>query len=90
MSNKVRPDVAGHYDYGIPKVYPAAFCVGQVTVVEYLQEYVEYLGVRLLDFVEQNYAVRLSANGFGELTTLVVPPWCIYLLYWEGILPIRS
>ena len=50
----------------------AALRVREAAFVEDLQQHVEDLGVRLLDLVEQDHAVRLAADGLGELAALFV------------------
>ncbi len=45
--------------------------VGQVPVLEDLQQHVEDLGVRLLDLVEQHHGVGLAAHGLGQLAALL-------------------
>ena len=37
--------------------------VGHAAVVEHLQQHVEHVRMRLLDFVEQDHAVGLAAHG---------------------------
>ena len=46
--------------------------VGQTALVEYLKQYVQHVGVRLLDLVEEDYRVRLAADALGKLPLLVV------------------
>ena len=46
--------------------------VGQVAVVEDLQQHVEDVRVRLLDLVEQDEPVGLAAHRLGELAAVVV------------------
>ena len=45
--------------------------IGKNTVVEDLQENIEYLGVSLFDFIEEHYGIRFSSYFFGELSALV-------------------
>ena len=71
-ADQVRADVGGHDDDGVAEVNLAALGVGQVAVVEDLQEHVEDFGVRLLDLVEQDQAVGLAADGVGQLAAVVV------------------
>ena len=47
--------------------------VGQVAVLEHLQQDVEQVRVRLLDLVEQDDRVRVPLHLLGELTALFVP-----------------
>ena len=48
------------------------FASVEVTVVEYLQEQVEDLGVGLLDLVQQDAGVAAAAHGVGQLAALLV------------------
>jgi hypothetical protein len=43
------------------------------SVVQHLQQHVEDVRVRLLDFVQQDHAVRLAADGLGQISALLVP-----------------
>jgi peptide deformylase len=64
--------VRGHQDQRLREVDRATLAVGQAAVVEDLQQHVEDVGVRLLDLVEQEHAVRLAAHGLGQRATFVV------------------
>ena len=64
-------DVAGHDDDRVAEVDPAALRIGQVAVLQDLEEDVEDLRVRLLDLVEQDHAVALAAHRLGQLAALV-------------------
>lgn len=66
-------DVAGEDDDGVFEVHSAALTIGETSVIEELEEDVEYVGVGFFDFVEQDDAVWASADDFGELTTFFVP-----------------
>ena len=44
--------VGGHDDDGVLEVHRPAFVVGQTSVIEYLQQDVEYIGMSFLDFIE--------------------------------------
>src|SRR3989442_15967736 len=52
-------EVAGHDDDRVAEVDAAALRIGEAALIEDLQKHVEDLGVRLLDLVEQDHAVRL-------------------------------
>src|SRR3546814_3689045 len=45
--------------------------VGQRAVVHDLQQQVEDIRVRLLDFVEQHHRMRMLDHAFGQQTTLI-------------------
>ena len=49
----------------------AAVVVGERAVVHDLQQQVEHIRMRLLDLVEQQHAVRMLGDGFGEQAALV-------------------
>ena len=59
-----------HYNNRIFKIDYSALTVGKSAVVKNLQKHVKHVGVRLFNFVEQNYAVRLSSYLFGKLTAV--------------------
>ena len=68
----MRADVAGHDDDRVAEVDAATLGIGQVPVLQDLEEDVEHLGMRLLDLVEQDDAVALAAHRLGQLAALVV------------------
>ena len=68
----MRAQVRRHHDHGVLEVDRAPLPVGQPAVVEHLQQHVEHVGVRLLDLVEQQHAVRLAAHRLGQVAALVV------------------
>mgnify|MGYP006928870100 CR=1 FL=1 len=71
-----RGDLAGahvgrHDDDRVAEIDRATLGVGQTTFLEDLQQDVEHIGMRLLDFVEQHDRIRTLANGFGKLAAFV-------------------
>ena len=50
----------------------SALTVGNSAVVKHLQKHVEYVGVRLFDFVEQHDGIRFAPYRFGKLSAFVV------------------
>ena len=67
-----RAEVAGHDDDGVLEIHRAALAVREPAVVEHLQQHVEHVVMRLLDFVEQHHRVRLAAHGLAELPAFLV------------------
>src|SRR6266566_5993244 len=67
-----RADVRGHDHNGIAEVYSATLCIGQLAILQYLEQHVEDVRVSLLDFVEQDYAIGLTTNSLSELTALFI------------------
>ena len=53
-------DVRGHEQDGVAEVDRPALAVGQAAVVEYLEQDVEDVRMRLLDLVEEHHAVGLQ------------------------------
>ncbi len=72
LRDRGRADVRGHDHDRVPEVDLAPLRVGQLPVLEDLQQDVEDVRVRLLDLVEQDDRVRLAAHGLGQLAALVV------------------
>ena len=72
IHNRLRADIAGHDDDRVGEIDCPPLAIGQAAVVEYLQKYIEDVGVSLLDFVKQHHAVGAAAHRFGELAALVV------------------
>src|SRR5689334_21585239 len=67
-----RADVRGHDDDGVLEINCVAETVGELAVLKYLQQDVEVIRVRLLDFIEQYDAVRRALHALGELSTLFI------------------
>src|ERR1017187_5968893 len=65
-------DVRGHDDDGVLEVDRVAEAVGQLAVFKNLQEDVEDIRMRLLDFVEQDDGVGGTLHAFGELAAFFV------------------
>ena len=72
LLQEVCTGVTRHDDDGVAEVDGASLAVRQAAVVEHLQQDVEDVGMRLLDFVEQDDGVRLAAHGVRELAALLV------------------
>ena len=69
----VASGVAGHHNNGVFKADNLSVTVRHASVVKYLQKNIHNIGVSLFNLIEQNHAVRLSANLFGELPGVIVP-----------------
>ena len=74
---RILRDLAGahvgrHDNHGIAEVDRLALAIGQTALLQHLQQDIEDVGVRLLDLVEQHDRVRVTTNGLGKLTALVV------------------
>ncbi len=71
-SQKLRAQVRSHDQHRVLEVNRAALGVGQPAVVHHLQQNVENIRMRLLDFVEENHRIRPAPHGFGQLPAFVV------------------
>ena len=65
--------VRGHDDDRVLEIDLVAEPVSQLAVFKHLQQNVEDIRVRLLDFVEQDDGVRVPLHTFGELTAFLIP-----------------
>src|SRR5580700_2773967 len=68
LEQPLAPDVARHDDDRVREVSRPATAVGEAAVVEHLEQQVEYVGVRLLDFVEEENAVGPPPHGLGQVS----------------------
>ena len=72
LHNLATAKVTGHNNQGILEVNDTAFTVGQTAIVQNLQQYVKDICMCLFDFVQQDYAVRMTAYSLGQLTAFVI------------------
>ena len=72
LRNLAGAHVGRHDDHGIAEVDRLALAISQAALLQHLQQDVEDVGVRLLDLVEQHDRIRVTTNGLGKLTALVV------------------
>ena len=64
--NLFHTQVAGQQDDGLREVDGLTLAIGQDAFIQDLQQEVVHLVMRLLDFVEENDAVLLALDGFGQ------------------------
>ncbi len=72
FTNEFGSDIGGHNDNGVSKINFAGKAIGDLAILENLQENVPDIGMGFFDFVKKDDAVRTTADFFGELTTLFV------------------
>ena len=72
LQNEVGAQVGGQDDDGVLKVHGAALTVGDPAVIQYLQQHIEHIGMRLFHLIKQYNGVGTAANRFGQLTALLV------------------
>jgi hypothetical protein len=61
LLDELRAEVRGHHDHGVAEIHGAALAIGQAAIVEHLQQHVEHVRMRLLDFIEQDHGIRAGA-----------------------------
>ena len=64
--------IGGHDEDGVAEIHRLAVVIGQLPVVHHLQQDVEQVGMRLLDLVEQQHAVRMLIDRIGQQAALIV------------------
>ena len=57
-------DVGGHDHDGVLEIHRAALPIRETAVVQNLQQNVEHVGVRFFDFVEKDYTIWTTSDGF--------------------------
>ena len=67
-----RADVRSHDEDDILEVDRVAKAVGQLAIFKDLEQNVEHIGVRLLDFVEQDNRVWRTLDALGQLAALLI------------------
>ena len=72
FSDELCADIGGHNDYAVLEINLPALRIGEHTVVKDLKQHIEHIGMSLFNLVKEDYAVRLAAHLFGELTALVI------------------
>ncbi len=69
---KPRAQVRGHDDDGVFEVHRVAQAVGQLAILENLQQDVVDVRMSLLDFVQQNDRIRRALHPLGQLAAFFV------------------
>src|SRR6185312_5414829 len=67
LEDVLASDVRRHDDDGVLEVHRATLRIREPPVIQDLQQYVEHIGVRLFDLVEEHYRIRTPPNRFREL-----------------------
>src|SRR4028118_1765401 len=72
IQNVLGTDVAGHDDHAVFEIYRVTLSIGNATIIEDLQHHVEDIGMRFLDFVEENHRIRTPTDRFCKLTAFFI------------------
>ena len=72
FTNEFGSDVGGHNDNGVSEIDFASKAIGDLAILENLQENVPDIGVGFFDFIKKDDAVGATADFFGELAALFV------------------
>src|SRR3972149_5704634 len=62
--NKLGTDITGHDYDAITKINPSPFGIGQMTIIENLEQDIKYIRMRLFNLIEKN-------------STIGLPPYCL-------------
>ena len=65
-------EVGSHDNQGVLEVDQTTFVIRQTSVIEYLQQDVEDIGVRFLYLIEEDDRVGFTPDGFGQLSAFIV------------------
>ena len=71
LRQRLRAGVGGHDQHDIAEVRLATVVVGERAVIHHLQQDVEDIRMRLLDFVEQQHRVRMLGDRLGQQAALI-------------------
>ena len=71
LLNDRRTDVGGHDDNGVLEIDRATLAIRQSPVVQHLQQHVEDIRMRLLDFVEEHHRIRPAPDRFAQLAAFL-------------------
>ena len=66
------PQIGSHDNDRVPEVHLTALGVGQIAIIQDLQQEVEDVWVGLLGFIQEYNGVRVLTNLFGQLAPFVV------------------
>ena len=72
LQQRISAEIRGQNQNRVLEIDGSSLGISNASVVEHLQQQIEHIRVRFLYFIEQHDAVRLSADGFGQLTALLV------------------
>src|ERR1035437_667733 len=77
--------VGSHDDNGIPEINGVTKAVGKLAVFENLQQYIEDVGMRLFDFIQEDDGVGSATNALGQLATFFIAD-----IAWRGANQFRN
>jgi hypothetical protein len=69
----LRSNVGSEDADAVPEIHNVALAIRDTAIVQHLKHDIEYIWMSLLHLIEKYDGIRLSSNGIGKLTTLVVP-----------------
>jgi len=67
-----RTDIGSHDDDGVPEINRISESIGQLPVLEHLQQNIEEVGMRFLNLVQQYNRIRGPAHALGQLAAFFV------------------
>ncbi len=73
LQDVLTSDIRGHDQHRIFEVHGATMRVGESAVIHHLEQHIEHVMVRLLDFIEQNHGKRTTPDRLSELAAFLIP-----------------
>src|SRR5712691_7412713 len=73
LDQVLRPDVRRHDQHGVAEIHRPSLRIGETAVVENLQQDVEDVRVRFLEFVEQDHRIGPAPDRLRQLAALFIP-----------------
>ncbi|CQB65598.1 Protein of uncharacterised function (DUF3170) [Salmonella enterica subsp. enterica serovar Bovismorbificans] len=72
LLNEIGTEVRSHNDHRITEVDRSPLPVSQSTVVQHLQQNVEYIRMRFFHFIQQDDGIRTTAHRFRQITAFFI------------------
>ncbi len=68
----IRTKIGRHDDQHVAEIHRAALTIGEAAIVQHLQQHIEDIGMRLLDFVEEHDLIGPAAYSLCERAALFI------------------
>eukprot|EP00052_Salpingoeca_macrocollata_P017098 m.138431 g.138431 ORF g.138431 m.138431 type:complete len:427 (-) comp20267_c0_seq1:1212-2492(-) len=72
LCNSLRAEIAGHNDDGVSEVHAMALGVGQMPIIQHLQQKIGDLAVSLFKFVQQHHRIRAAPHSLRQRPALFI------------------
>ena len=72
VKGKLTAQIAGHNQQGVLKVHCYTLGIGDASIIQNLQKYIEHIRMCLFYLIEQNNGIRIAAYSLAQLTALII------------------